>query len=330
MLNALASLFFYARFFPSFSRWGLKRRARDFKPQAFDFRGQRWVVSGATGGIGRAIALGAAAHGAEVVALGRDLMRLGELEREGHGRVHGFCVDLASVAATDRAARAIARQGRVDVLVNNVGLMLHRFQRSPEGVEVGFATNLVNHFVLTEGLLAAAALDARSVIISMSSGGMYGARLDLNALEAADAEGHNGLAAYAQHKRAQVELTRWWNRLGESAPRAYVMHPGWVDTAGVRSALPLFRRSLRPWLRSAGEAADTALWLAVTRPEVTVEGGIWLDRNLQTEHAFGFTRDGADCDALVAALRVRLRALKTGAERPPASAREPQVPGAAG
>lgn len=309
MLNALASLFFYARFLPSFSRLGHVRRARGFEALDFDFRGQRWVVSGATGGIGRAIALGAAAAGADVVALGRDGARLQALEGEGAGRIHGFKVDLSSVAATCATASALARAGRVDVLVNNVGLMLHDFQRTAEGIESGFATNLLNHFVLTEGLREAGALDARSAVISMSSGGLYGARLDLDALEAADAAQHNGLAAYAQHKRAQVELTRWWNGLGESAPRAYAMHPGWVDTEGVRSALPRFRRVLGRWLRSTEEGADTALWLAAKRPPLAPEGGLWLDRQRETEHAFGFTRGGADAEALVVHLRARLRGL---------------------
>ncbi|MFY8135348.1 MAG: SDR family NAD(P)-dependent oxidoreductase, partial [Aquimonas sp.] len=269
MLNALASLFFYARFLPSFSRLGYLRRARGYETLDFDFRGQRWVISGATGGIGRAIALGAAAAGADVIALGRDSARLQALESEGAGRISGFKVDLSIVAATRATGSALARGGRIDVLVNNVGLMLHDFRRTSEDVEVGFATNLLNHFVLTEGLRDEGALDARSAVVSMSSGGLYGARLDLSALEAHAAAQHNGLAAYAQHKRAQVELTRWWNGLGESAPRAYAMHPGWVDTEGVRSALPQFRRVLRRWLRSAEEGADTALWLAAKRPPLT-------------------------------------------------------------
>lgn len=309
MLNALASLFFYARFLPRFSRFGYARRARDFEVLDFDFHGQRWVVSGATGGIGRAIALGAATAGADVIALGRDGARLQALEAEGAGRIHGFSVDLSCVAATRACASALARGGRVDVLVNNIGLMLHEFRRSAEGIEVSFATNLLNHFVLTEGLREAGALDARSAVISMSSGGLYGARLDLAALEAEEAAQHNGLAAYAQHKRAQVELTRWWNTLGDAAPRAYAMHPGWVDTDGVRSALPQFRRVLGRWLRSAEEGADTALWLAAKRPPLTPEGGLWLDRQRETEHAFGFTRGGADAAALVAHLRRRLDVL---------------------
>jgi len=321
MLNAFASLVFYTRFLPSFSRLGFGLRAREFTPPAgapaaFDFQGQRFVVSGATGGIGCAIALGAAAGGADVVALARDASKLAALEAQGqgqgrgrgHGRVQGFVVDLASVAATRCTARALAAQGPIDVLFNNVGLMRHGFARSSEGVELGFATNLLNHFALTEGLRERGALGADSLIVNMSSGGMYGAKLALDELEAESAERHNGFAAYAQHKRAQVELSRYWNSLGAGGPRACVMHPGWVDTDGVRDALPRFRRVLKRALRTPEMGADTALWLAATRPEASA-GGIWLDRALRTEHAFGFTRGGADAAALAKWLRSRLQAL---------------------
>lgn len=327
MLNQLASLFFYARFFRSFSRLGYTRRARTFTAVDFDFRGQRWVVSGATGGIGRAIALGAARAGAEVVALARDPGKLAQLssEQDAQGRIHAFAADLSSVAATRSAARALAAQGRVDVLVNNVGLMLHAFERTAEGIEAGFATNLLNHFVLTEGLREAGALDADSLVLSMSSGGMYGAKLDIDALQAAEANEHNGLNAYAQHKRAQMELTRWWNRQEGAAPLAHVLHPGWVDTAGVQTALPDFQRWMRRFLRTPEQGADTALWLAAVRPPAT--DGIWLDRSLHPEHAFALTRGGADADSLVR----RLRRVLAGVGRPGAAdARAASEPSARG
>lgn len=308
MLSSLASLVFYARFLPSFSRIGYLRRARGFDHAPFDFRGQRWVVSGATGGIGRAIALGAARHGADVVALARDSAKLAALSAESPsaGTIRGEAADLASVAATRAVAGRISAGGPVDVLVNNVGLMLHAHSLSAEGIETSFATNLLSHFVLTEALRQSAALGPRSLVVSMSSGGMYGARLDLDLLEARSPASHDGLRAYAQHKRAQVELTRYWNRQGDGHPLACVMHPGWVDTDGVRSALPTFRRTLRRVLRSAEEGADTALWLAATRPAAPPVGGIWLDRQLEDEHAFGFTRGGASAAELVAWLRGRL------------------------
>jgi NAD(P)-dependent dehydrogenase (short-subunit alcohol dehydrogenase family) len=309
MLKPLAALFFYARFFRAFSVLGFRARVPDPGQPRLDFRGQRWLVTGATGGIGRAIALGAARAGAAVVAIARDPSRLATLAAEpvaSPGRVETLQVDLASIARVRAAAGAIVDGGRVDVVVANVGVMRHDYSRTAEGLETSLATNLVNHYVLVESLRTAKAIDGRSLVISMSSGGMYGARLDLAALEAADAAGHDGFMAYAQHKRAQVELTRYWNGLGPAAPVAHVMHPGWVDTDGVRTALPGFRRALARYLRSADQGADTALWLAATRPPVAAEGGIWLDRHLDPEHAFGYTRGGASAAELVAWLERRV------------------------
>lgn len=305
MKKLLGALVFYARFAVPFSRIGHRRRVRS--PLAADFSGQRWVVSGATGGIGRAIALGAAARGATVLALARDAVKLAEVVRVaagGPGRVVPVVCDLARMADIRRAGRDIARTGALDVVVHNVGVMQHAYARTDEGVERGLASNLLGHWVLDRALREGGALHAGSAIVSMSSGGQYGAKLDLDALEAADAAGHDGFLAYAQHKRAQVELTRYWNTLGADAPRAWVMHPGWVDTEGVRTALPGFRRFFRGVLRNAEEGADTALWLAATRPPPG-EGGLWLDRVRDDEHAFGFTRGGADAAALAAWIEAR-------------------------
>jgi NAD(P)-dependent dehydrogenase (short-subunit alcohol dehydrogenase family) len=301
MKKAIGAAVFYARFAIPFSRIGFKRRVGEAGLDA-DFSGQRWVVSGATGGIGRAIALGAAARGATVIALGRNVRKLDALAAEatGAGRIQPMPVDLSLMLDVARAADGIAAGGAVDVLVHNVGVMCHEFIRTAEGLELGFATNLLGHWVLDQGLRRGGALHAGSAVVSMSSGGMYGAALDLNALQATDAAHHDGFTAYAQHKRAQVELTHYWNRLGPHQPRAWVMHPGWVDTDGVRSALPGFRKVFKAVLRTAQDGADTALWLAATRPD-TGEG-IWLDRHRDSEHAFGFTRGGASADALVAAL----------------------------
>tara|TARA_R110002020_G_scaffold37705_21_gene113748 strand:- start:7578 stop:8663 length:1086 start_codon:yes stop_codon:yes gene_type:complete len=302
MKKALGAAFFYARFAIPFSRIGFRRRVGGAGLDA-DFSGQRWVVSGATGGIGRAIALGAAARGATVLALGRDSRKLDALARQatGAGRIQPVPVDLSLMREVARVAADIAKAGPVQVLVHNVGVMCHAFEQTAEGLERGFATNLLGHWVLDQGLRRGGALDEGSAIISMSSGGMYGAALDIDALQAGDAASHDGFNAYAQHKRAQVELTHYWNSLGPGQPRAWVMHPGWVDTDGVRSALPGFRRLFRAVLRYAEEGADTALWLAATRPD-TGEG-IWLDRQRDDEHAFGFTRAGARAETLVAALR---------------------------
>ena len=72
-----------------------------------------------------------------------------------------------------------ARGERIDVLVNNVGLLLDRFELTAEGLETSFVTNLLSHYVLTEGLRAAGRFADGAAVVNMSSGGMYGSPLRL-------------------------------------------------------------------------------------------------------------------------------------------------------
>jgi dehydrogenase/reductase SDR family protein 12 len=293
MLRALASLFFYARFFSRFSRVGLRQRQRGWQAYPERLDGQAWLVTGASGGIGAAIARQAHARGARVLAAARSPQKLDEMVQSAgdRERLIALRADFSSIADTRRLVQELRNRGeRIDVLVNNVGVLQDRYERTAEGLETSFVTNLLSHFVLTEGLRAAGLFAGDAAVINMSSGGMYGTPLRLSEMNAATASAHDGMAAYAMHKRAQVELTRAWNQRWQGQPRVYVMHPGWADTAGVQTALPIFRATLRRHLRNAEEGADTALWLGSTRPPPGPDGGIWLDRVLDAEHAFALTR----------------------------------------
>lgn len=303
MLRALASLFFYGRFLRPFSRIGLRRRQRDWRGDIPRLDGQCWLVSGASGGIGAAIVRGAIERGARVIAVARSADKLAALcaQTDTPERFSAECCDLASVASVRALLERLAKRGeRIDVLVNNVGVLLNDYQQTSEGFESSFASNLLNHYVLAEGLRERKLFAAGAAVINMSSGGMYGARLDLGKLNASSAAGFDGMAAYAQHKRAQVELTRYWNAHWQGEPKVYVMHPGWVDTDGVKQSLPWFRATLKRYLRDADEGADTALWLGASRPAPSE--GIWLDRVLDPEHVFAISRGGASADELAACL----------------------------
>lgn len=293
MLRSLASLFFYARFVRSFSALGYRRAMAGQPALAPDFSDQTWLVTGATGGIGRSIALAANRFGARVLAVGRSKARLTELKREAERptRLVPLKADLALIEDIARLpARRSVQTRPIDVLVNNVGVLLNEHQVTSEGLEASFATNLLGPFVLTEALHSAGSLAADGVVINVSSGGMYGSPLRLEPMNCLDARRFDGMAAYAMHKRAMVELTGWWNRQWDGRPVAHVMHPGWVDTEGVRTSLPGFRQALKRVLRSPEQGADTVLWLADRRPDPGPEGGIWLDRALQPEHEFAWTR----------------------------------------
>ena len=128
-----------------------------------------------------------------------------------------------------------------------------------------------------------------SVIVTVSSGGMYTQRFDLARLEIS-ADGYRGATAYARAKRAQVVLAHEWaRRWGPDGVASYAMHPGWVDTPGLATGLPRFAR-LGPLLRTPDQGADTVVWLAADGPRHDgsaphrVPGGIWLDRRRRCEY----------------------------------------------
>lgn len=284
---------FYGRFLVSFSAIGYRARALTWRRLRADFTGRTWVVTGATGGIGRAIVEGAASRGATVIALARSPTKLEALARSapGPGRVVPLAVDLALVADTRRAAaELIARGTPIDVLVNNVGVLLDDLSVTAEGFETSYATNLLTHWVLTEALLESAALAPDATVIEMASGGMYNAPLTLDYMGMKDPKKYSGVYAYAVHKRGQAELVKYWHeRHGARGLRFFVMHPGWADTEGVRTALPNFRRILKSVLRDSAQGADTALWLAATRPAGHGPEAFWFDRAPRPAHAYPHT-----------------------------------------
>ena len=301
---------FYSRFLVSFSAIGFRARALRWGDTRWDFAGQVWVVTGATGGIGRSIAESAAAAGATVLAVARSRDKLAALAATptAGGRIIPVVADLALVADTRRAAAEIAAhvaaQGRpVDVLVNNVGVLLDDLSSTAEGFETSYATNLLTHWVLTEALLERGSLGPRATVIEMSSGGMYNAPLTLPYMNMRDPAKYVGIYAYAVHKRGQAELVKYWHaRHASSGRRFYVMHPGWADTAGVRTAMPRFRKILKSVLRDDAQGADTALWLAATHPDSATGGEFWFDRAARAAHAFPHTVESPHTPGDLAAL----------------------------
>lgn len=303
----LGALAFYGRFFCSFTAIGFHVRRlfwRRFQP---DFRGQHWVVTGASAGIGRHIALGAARAGASVTAVARASTKLDEVmataQAEGLQLQAAPC-DLSSMADVSRWLKERTAAQSVDVLVNNAGVMLDEHSLTAEGLEASFATNLLSHYRLTTGLVAAGLLPSAAVVVNMTSGGAYHVPLSTAMLNVTDAARYNGTYAYAFHKRAQIVLSEYWRtRWNAEGRRSYVLHPGWVDTPGVKRSLPRFRAALKRVLRDEAAGADTALWLAATKPAQPTGEHIWFDRKARPAHVAASTRVSRDtAETLVAYL----------------------------
>ena len=102
------------------------------------------------------------------------------------------------------------------------------------------------------------------------------------------------MRAYANAKRAQVELAAALAaREGSGRVAFHAMHPGWVDTPGLRESLPRFARLLGPILRTPRQGADTMAWLALDAGagvDSATSGSFWLDRRQRVTTVLPWTR----------------------------------------
>ncbi len=172
---------------------------------------------------------------------------------------------LASVR--DAAARIVATESRLDVVVDNAGAIFPERTEGPDGIEATLAVLVVGPFALVAGLLPLLRRTPGSRVIAITSGGMYTQRLDLDDLQWR-AGGYAGAVAYARGEAAQTALVREWARRlgGPSARRGGgpgrpggptgLACPSWrciqggPTPPGLAESLPTFHRVMRPLLRT--------------------------------------------------------------------------------
>jgi dehydrogenase/reductase SDR family protein 12 len=255
------------------------------------------MVTGATSGLGLAAAEGFARLGATVWLVVRSeergqRARAGIAERSGNHDVHVGLCDLSDLQSVRQfAERCTAQAERLDVLVNNAGVLPSTRALSPDGIEMTFATNVLGPFLLTNLLLPLLERSAPARIINVSSGGMYTQRIRGDDLQSARGE-FDGATAYARAKRAQVILTELWaRRLEGRGVVVHAMHPGWADTPGVETSLPRFYRLTRPLLRTPEQGADTIVWLGAADEPGRSTGRFWHDRRPRPTHLLPWTRE---------------------------------------
>ncbi len=272
---------------PSFSRVGFlaRHRLNGWDELAVgSMAGRVVVVTGATGGLGGAIAKALAGAGATVWLLGRDRGRTEGLADRIRADLPGAdlnvaVADLARLSDVHAVADTLlAGSESLNVLVHNAGALMNDYEQTVDGLETTAQVQVVAPFLLTSLLFPRLRATPRSRVITVSSGGMYTQRLNVDALTP-DPASFNGVAAYAGAKRAQVVLTQEWaRRTSGSGVAFHVTHPGWVDTPGLRASLPRFARLMGPLLRSPQEGADTVAWLASSAAGAHGSGQFWHDR----------------------------------------------------
>ena len=173
--------------------------------------GQRVVlVTGATSGLGREVALRLAAGGAHVIVHGRDAARgaevVAEIERAGKGSARFYAADFATNAGVRGLAESILRDyARLDVLVNNAGVGTVPADRAPteSGVEYRMQVNYLSGFLLTRLLLPRLLAGAPARVVNVSS--LSASPIDFD--DPMMANGFSPMRAYGQSKLCQVMFT---------------------------------------------------------------------------------------------------------------------------
>ena len=249
------------------------------------------LVTGGTGGIGRATAIGLAAMGARVGITGRDLARseqaaAGIRATSGNSAVDAFGADMSSQAEVRRlAAAVVAAYPRLDVLVNNVGGFWAHRHPTADGLEHTFALNHLAPFLLTNLLLDRLMASAPARVVTVSSSAHAMGRIDFDDLQGA--RSYSGQRAYNQSKLANVmfinELAR---RLKGTGVTANSLHPGIVrtsfgaeDQAWYFAVLSRFGLLL---LRTPEQGAQTSIYLASSLAVEGVTGQYFSNRKPKT------------------------------------------------
>jgi len=221
--------------------------------EAGDHSGRFAVITGANSGLGRETARVLAAHGATVVLAGRDPGRMaaaaeGLRQQQPDASLQTAELDLASLESIRTAAADLtARFPRLDLLINNAGVMFTPHSLTKDGYELQFGTNHLGHYALT-GLLMPSLLAAPSSrVVTLSSNGHRTGRMNFADLQSS--RHYNRYAAYGRSKLANLLFTYELQRR-LTAARAHTIalaaHPGTARTELTRHMSGLSNAAMGP------------------------------------------------------------------------------------
>jgi NAD(P)-dependent dehydrogenase (short-subunit alcohol dehydrogenase family) len=243
------------------------------------------LVTGGTSGIGKATAMALSAMGADVVVVGRDPERgeraAEEIRAQTGGRVDLALADLSSQAEVRSLAEEFKRRyDRLDVLVNNAGLVQSTRTETKDDLESTFATNHLAPFLLTNLLLDMLKDSAPSRVVTVSSEAERWGNIAFDDLQSK--KKYRGFPVYGMTKLANIMFTyELAERLEGTGVTATCMHPGAVNTrfgTNNRGPMTILFRAFKPFMRTPKQGADTVIWLAASPDVEGVSGRYYSDR----------------------------------------------------
>jgi NAD(P)-dependent dehydrogenase (short-subunit alcohol dehydrogenase family) len=243
------------------------------------------VVTGATAGIGLVTARELARRGAHLTIISRSAEKCARVAEEikadtGNAQVEYIAADLSIKEEVHRAAYDFKkRHPRLDVLVNNAGGVFMSRQLSKDGIEMTFALNHLNYFLLTHLLLDVLKASAPARIINVGCDSHRGAKINFDDIQST--KNYSGYGAYSRSKLCNLlftyELAR---RLEGSGVTVNALHPGFVASDFGKNNGALMRlilKLLSPVARSTNDGASTSIYLASSREVDGVSGKYFVD-----------------------------------------------------
>lgn len=204
-----------------------------------DLTGKVIIITGANSGIGYDEAKEFARKGAQVILASRNMDKaqaaLNQILAEiPDARAEVMHLDLASLTSVRQFAEAFKmKYDRLDVLVNNAGIMMVPYTTTEDGFESQFGTNHLGHFALTGLLIDLLKVTPASRVVNVSSGAHRFGKMDFNNLMFPEGNGYSPTAAYGRSKLANLLFTYELQRRLEGADAdviAVAAHPGIANT----------------------------------------------------------------------------------------------------
>ena len=231
------------------------------------------LVTGATDGLGRRVALELAGKGATVLLHGRNPERLEaaleEVRKEtGNEKPGSYLADLSSLGEVRTLAeQVLSDYNRLDVLINNAGVIVGERRESEDGYELTFAVNYLAHFLLTSQLLPLLRDSAPARIVNVASAGQSPVDFSDVMLE----RGYDAMKAYTRSKLAQIMFTfELAGRLSGTGVSVNALHPAsLMDTKMVHETFGYTMSTVQ-------QGADATVRLAVS-PELEGVTGRYFD-----------------------------------------------------
>ncbi|XP_023310168.1 retinol dehydrogenase 11-like [Anoplophora glabripennis] len=277
--------------------------------------GKTAVITGGNVGIGKYTAQDFYVRGGRVILACRNLDKANQAvadinqackELENLGTLLIAKLDLASLKSVrDCAARLLKNEKRIDLLINNAGVMMCPKSLTKDGFEMQIGTNHLGHFLFTMLLLPRICQSTPARIVNVSSLAHYGygGRIDL-----ADLNWENkryfSLISYIQSKLANIlftkELDRKLKENGISGVNTYCLHPGCVNTDLINNLEAsfcimdwFFRYVVRKFLLTPQQGAQTTIYCAVDEKCANESGLYYTSCSVATPSSAALNKEDA-------------------------------------